>query len=115
MLERPRRPDGFRSGTKVTKNTKTTNYFVIVVSFVIFVSALIPSAVAQPPGRDWPAATREAKPWTRWWWQGSAVDAGTLITELRTLAAGQSRPGGCATADGMSADTKITKDTTITK
>ena len=87
MLERPRRPDGFRSGTKVTKNTKTTNYFVIVVSFVIFVSALIPSAVAQPPGRDWPAVTREAKPWTRWWWQGSAVDAGTLTTELRTLAA----------------------------
>lgn len=24
--------------------------------------------------RDWPAVTRETRPWSRWWWQGSAVD-----------------------------------------
>ena len=23
---------------------------------------------------SWPAITKEAKPWTRWWWLGSAVD-----------------------------------------
>jgi hypothetical protein len=36
---------------------------------------------------DWPAITREAKPWTRWWWMGSAVDAGGLTADLEALAA----------------------------
>jgi hypothetical protein len=36
---------------------------------------------------DWPAATRDAKPWTRWWWLGSAVDSAGLTRELDTLAA----------------------------
>ena len=29
------------------------------------------AAQAQP---QWPAMTQTAKPWTRWWWMGSAVD-----------------------------------------
>src|SRR5262249_18696288 len=33
---------------------------------------------------DWPAISRENKPWTRWWWMGSAVDE-TNITRLLTL------------------------------
>src|SRR5437660_10402722 len=36
----------------------------------------------------WPAATSETKPWTRWWWMGSAVDSANLSAELETLAAG---------------------------
>ena len=36
---------------------------------------------------DWPAVTRDAKPWTRWWWLGSAVDSAGLTRELDTLAA----------------------------
>lgn len=34
---------------------------------------------------DWPEVTTESKPWTRWWWLGSAVDKDNLtynITEL---------------------------------
>src|SRR3954463_3527572 len=31
----------------------------------------------------WPAATRECRPWTRWWWLGSAVDK-TNLTRLLT-------------------------------
>jgi len=30
----------------------------------------------------WPAVTREAKPWVRWWWMGSAVDPSNLTREL---------------------------------
>jgi hypothetical protein len=36
-------------------------------------------------GRGWPAAAPEAKPWTRWWWHGSAVDRRSLTEQLVTL------------------------------
>ncbi len=32
---------------------------------------------------SWPAVTRECRPWTRWWWLGSAVDK-TNLTQLLT-------------------------------
>ena len=32
---------------------------------------------------SWPVPTRENKPWTRWWWLGSAVDQ-TNLTRLLT-------------------------------
>ena len=35
----------------------------------------------------WPAITRENKPWTRWWWLGSAVDKPNLTRELQALSA----------------------------
>ena len=31
----------------------------------------------------WPAITQQTKPWTRWWWQGSAVDKPNLTTSLQ--------------------------------
>jgi hypothetical protein len=46
----------------------------------------IATLFAQPSGRDWPAVTREAKPWTRWWWQGSAVDPASLTANLQAIA-----------------------------
>ena len=30
----------------------------------------------------WPQPTRDAKPWTAWWWMGSAVDEATITREL---------------------------------
>jgi len=33
----------------------------------------------------WPPATHEAKPWTRWWWLGSGVDAANLTRELEAF------------------------------
>jgi hypothetical protein len=33
----------------------------------------------------WPAVTRDAKPWTRWWWLGSAVDKPGISTQLAEL------------------------------
>jgi hypothetical protein len=43
------------------------------------------AAPAQPslvPELSWPAITRESRPWTRWWWLGSAVDKTNLTRQL---------------------------------
>jgi hypothetical protein len=37
---------------------------------------------AEPDPRAWPAATAEHRPWTRWWWLGSAVDRPNLTRSL---------------------------------
>ncbi len=39
------------------------------------------------PFENWPDVTRENKPWTRWWWPGSAVDKPGLTWQLEKLAA----------------------------
>jgi hypothetical protein len=44
------------------------------------------SALAAEADLDWPAITREHKPWTRWWWPGSAVDAASLTQQLEQMA-----------------------------
>ena len=33
----------------------------------------------------WPSVTKEMKPWTRWWWLGSAVDKPNLSREIKML------------------------------
>lgn len=33
----------------------------------------------------WPQVTKEMKPWTRWWWMGSAVDKPNLERELNLI------------------------------
>lgn len=34
---------------------------------------------------DWPAVTQESKPWSRWWWMGSAVNEADLTYNLHEL------------------------------
>ncbi|MFD1768647.1 glycosyl hydrolase [Sphingobacterium suaedae] len=34
----------------------------------------------------WPTVTKEMKPWTRWWWLGSAVDKSNVERELKMFA-----------------------------
>lgn len=34
---------------------------------------------------DWPETTKESKPWTRWWWMGSDVDAANLTYNLEEM------------------------------
>jgi hypothetical protein len=41
---------------------------------------------ARAASRGWPAVTSEMKPWTRWWWQGSAVEPASLSEQLAALA-----------------------------
>jgi hypothetical protein len=42
-------------------------------------------ASQQASAPSWPPITRESKPWTRWWWMGSAVDEKGLTAELQAL------------------------------
>ena len=39
------------------------------------------------PASVWPANTQTAKPWTRWWWPGSAVDRSNITAQLEAMAA----------------------------
>lgn len=45
-----------------------------------YVMALTTHVSAQT---KWPAITQQSKPWTRWWWMGSAVDEKNLNTSLQ--------------------------------
>jgi hypothetical protein len=42
---------------------------------------------ATPDAADWPPVTHETRPWTRWWWLGSAVEEAGLTAELESLRA----------------------------
>ncbi|RYF91393.1 MAG: hypothetical protein EOO03_01445 [Chitinophagaceae bacterium] len=55
------------------------------ICFNIFFGMLI--SVSSSAQSLWPAVTNTAKPWTRWWWMGSAVDATNLTTNLNSYAA----------------------------
>ncbi|HVW20127.1 MAG TPA: glycosyl hydrolase [Opitutaceae bacterium] len=50
------------------------------------------AALAAAPGLlragdlAWPPITQEQKPWTRWWWPGSAVDRANLTAQLTAIA-----------------------------
>ncbi len=50
-------------------------------------SAILRGADSSSSDSPWPALTKENKPWTRWWWPGSAVDKASLTWQLEKLAA----------------------------
>jgi len=59
---------------------------VAAAAVLIVASLWLTSAQAQRSQRDWPSIVAEMKPWTRWWWQGSAVDRSSLTADLKALA-----------------------------
>lgn len=62
---------------------------ISIVALAVGAGCGRPSAsVAATASSDfaWPAITREHKPWTRWWWPGSAVDAASLTHQLQQMA-----------------------------
>ncbi|KAA9345421.1 glycosyl hydrolase [Larkinella humicola] len=55
---------------------------------LLFLLLLSNALLAQP---RWPAVTQQAKPWTRWWWMGSAVnpkDLTSLMTQYQKAGLG---------------------------
>jgi len=58
-------------------------------SYVALLSLTLGTALpaAENPILGWPEITRENKPWTRWWWPGSAVDRSNLTRQLEQFAA----------------------------
>jgi len=61
----------------------------IAAAMLPFSSITANAATAKHDPLAWPAVTAETRPWTRWWWMGSAVDKPNLARELmRYKAAG---------------------------
>ncbi len=61
----------------------------LVLAAAAFVVSLVSlrAADASAAALGWPEVTRENKPWTRWWWPGSAVDKASLTQQMEKLAA----------------------------
>ncbi len=56
---------------------------------LLLAAALAQNAAAQAPA--WPAITQQNRPWTRWWWEGSAVnqqDLTRLLTQYQQAGLG---------------------------
>ena len=53
---------------------------------LLFFIVLIHVAAASTQDTSWPGPSIESKPWTRWWWLGSAVDPPNLSYNLEELA-----------------------------
>ncbi len=49
---------------------KSGMYRWILFSLIVLFVGCGNESVSEP---EWPEITQENKPWTRWWWQGSAV------------------------------------------
>ncbi|MBI5819440.1 MAG: hypothetical protein HZA88_10690 [Verrucomicrobia bacterium] len=52
-----------------------------VTAFILGATAVIVTGETADP-LAWPAATKECRPWSYWWWMGSAVDKENLTKEL---------------------------------
>lgn len=50
----------------------------IILLVFVFMNFLVVTAQIQ-----WPAVTQTTKPWTRWWWQGSAVNKADLSAAMQ--------------------------------
>src|SRR6266850_4924316 len=63
-----------------------------VFAIVLSASSVFSQAVSSPPAEfRWPSPTAENRPWTRWWWLGSAVDKtnlSRLLTEYQAAGLG---------------------------
>jgi hypothetical protein len=56
--------------------------------FFVFFLLLMNACGSQEPASEtvWPEITRETRPWTRWWWMGSAVDRDNISRLLEQYA-----------------------------
>jgi hypothetical protein len=67
---------------------KRGNSMARVWSLVFALAAALPLFVTKAGGQDsttllnWPPVTKQTKPWTRWWWHGSAVNERDLTAEM---------------------------------
>ncbi|NDW19108.1 glycosyl hydrolase family 2 [Dysgonomonas sp. 216] len=51
----------------------------------LLLGGLLMACDNKEPDTGWPEVTTEAKPWTRWWWMGSAVDKQNLTYNLEEM------------------------------
>ena len=53
-----------------------------ILKYTFILAALLPLGAFAQSGPQWPVVKSEMKPWTRWWWQGSAVELPELKKSL---------------------------------
>ncbi|MBN8720881.1 MAG: glycoside hydrolase [Sediminibacterium magnilacihabitans] len=53
--------------------------------FKRIIASIMMLSVVQGYAQQWPAIHKETKPWTRWWWMGSAVDKAGLDRQLKSF------------------------------
>ena len=57
-------------------NTRLASWALALCALSVAVGPSASGAEDEPAAAvEWPAATHSARPWTRWWWHGSAVDS----------------------------------------
>ena len=59
------------------------HYFQLFLTVICVVWCVAGCGQSEPV---WPESNPEAKPWTRWWWPGNAVDKENIRRELQELA-----------------------------
>ncbi|WP_346860174.1 glycosyl hydrolase [uncultured Draconibacterium sp.] len=57
------------------------------IVFIVLLIGFMGSSCQKPQQVKWPEKTNETKPWTRWWWHGSAVNVGDLTANMQELEA----------------------------
>ncbi|MDR3142081.1 MAG: glycosyl hydrolase family 2 [Tannerellaceae bacterium] len=57
-------------------------FFIYLILFISFLF----SCNTYTEDAEWPEITKEMKPWTRWWWMGSAVDRDNLTCQMEAFA-----------------------------
>lgn len=63
------------------------NGIVSILFYLLFWGLTISfQSCQQPISVEWPEVTNEAKPWTRWWWLGSAVNPTDLTVNMQKYA-----------------------------
>ena len=64
-----------------------------LLSLAFALAAALPLSVTNAGGQDsttllnWPPVTNQTRPWTRWWWHGSAVNKRDLTAEMEKYVA----------------------------
>lgn len=65
-----------------TLDNNKMNSKQITLRKFLFASTIVFSSLAATAQINWPAVTNTTKPWTRWWWEGSAVNKADLTWNL---------------------------------
>ena len=69
--------------------------FICALSLLFFAGMATPTPAADDP-LAWPGITSQTRPWTYWWWMGSAVDKTNLTRELQRFVNLNHRPFGAS-------------------